>query len=342
MGHPQRIVLPGDRFHIIQRGIAHRTVADNDIDGRGFCALLADLVHRGEIKVLSFCLLMTHFHLLIECLNERLGDAMRRLEGIYARGFNRRRPSRDGALLRARYRAKRVRSEAYQSALFRYLDFNPVVAGLVKHPFDYPFGSACLYARRRGPPWLDRTWAEAEVCRRLGIPTYTPEGYSKCFGVRGSPGQQRWLESVMASPLDVPPTLDAIVAGSPRHISQWMDERALEADGSKRQVALADPESAAKRIAEAEQRRPDWILRPRGMPRPAWKIMLVGMLRDVGGQTFAQIAARTSIQSRSAMFLYAEHQHLFKSDEGYRAIAVEVAESVVRECHGTSTSLVVS
>ena len=337
MGHPPRLVRPGDLFHSFNRTIGHRTLVDDDVDGRGFLALIANLVHRDEIRVRSFCVMMTHFHILLESVNGCLGDAMQRLEGIYARGFNRRRPSRDGHLFRARYRLKKVVSQAYQSALIQYIDHNPVAAGLVADPFDYPFGSARLYRRTRGPAWLDRSWVESHVCRRLGRLEYSPDGYARCFGIKSPPGRRRWLEALMSSPSDDAPSLDELVNATPGYVLRWMDERAQDADGTLRSAPLCDAESIVTVLVGAEHRSPQWMVKPRRTRRAGWNILRVGLLRDLGGQTYSQVGARAEVGLSTAVALYAEHRHLLAVDEVYRTIAAETAAEAIRVCHDPRT-----
>ena len=70
---------------------------------------------------------------------------------------------RDGALFRGRFTSRAVTSEAYWYTVLRYIDRNPVAAGLAREPTEYPHGSAWWYARRAGPAWLRRDVVEAAV-----------------------------------------------------------------------------------------------------------------------------------------------------------------------------------
>ena len=153
---------PGSWHHVINRAIARRTLLERREDFRFFLAQLARSVHRGEVEVHAFSLMGTHYHLLLRCPDGDLGKAMQRIQLAYSRWFNRSR-KRDGSLVRGRYFSKRVDSVEYAHALVRYIDANPVKAGVVGNAALYPYGSAFHYARCAGPPWLERSWIEEVV-----------------------------------------------------------------------------------------------------------------------------------------------------------------------------------
>src|SRR5262249_61913289 len=108
-------------------------------------------------EVHAFCVLTTHFHLLVRSLTGELSRAMCEMQKEYSRWFNRTR-RRDGPLFRGRFLSKPVESPEYREYLIRYIDFNPVSAGLAATPGLYPHGSARCYASPRGPAWLCRSW----------------------------------------------------------------------------------------------------------------------------------------------------------------------------------------
>ena len=70
---------PGSLFHVMNRGIARRTIFDTPADYRFFLAGLARAVRRREVDVLAYALMRTHFHLLLRSLGG-LSTAMRRVQ----------------------------------------------------------------------------------------------------------------------------------------------------------------------------------------------------------------------------------------------------------------------
>src|SRR5436190_877467 len=121
---------PGRLHHVMNRGIARRTVFETRADRRKFLALLAREVREGGIELHAFVILGTHYHLLVRSLDGRLSETMRRVQNAYVRWFNRMR-RRDGPLFRGRFRSIPLESTRYAHTLIRYIDQNPVEARLV-------------------------------------------------------------------------------------------------------------------------------------------------------------------------------------------------------------------
>jgi len=140
---------PGALYHVMNRGVARRTIFDTPGDYRFFLACLACAVRRGEIDVLAYALLRTHFHLLLRS-HGGLSDALRRIQLRHVRRFNRLH-RRDGPLLRGRFMSKRVSDAPYARNVVHYTHENPVLAGLCEAPQDYPWCSAWLAGQARLP-----------------------------------------------------------------------------------------------------------------------------------------------------------------------------------------------
>ncbi|NJN14734.1 MAG: hypothetical protein HC813_03755, partial [Planctomycetes bacterium] len=75
--------------HVMNRGLAKRTLFERDEDYRKFLALVAAEVRAGRIEVHAYSLLQTHFHLLLRSVTGELSEAMRRIQNGYSRWFNR-------------------------------------------------------------------------------------------------------------------------------------------------------------------------------------------------------------------------------------------------------------
>lgn len=91
-------------------------------------------------QILSYCLMSNHFHLAIKVAEATLGAFMQRLNGDYAGGFNHRH-DRVGHLFESRYRESLVLDDRYLATLIHYIHMNPVRAGMVSHPGDWPWSS---------------------------------------------------------------------------------------------------------------------------------------------------------------------------------------------------------
>jgi len=155
MARPLRIEFPHAYYHVINRGLAQQRIFADRADRRMFLQLLADCHEMWGIRVLVYCLLDTHYHLLLETPEANLGRIMRHLDGVYTQRYNRRH-GRDGPLFRGRYTAIVIETETYLLAVARYIHQNPIASGLVRAPEAYEWSSCRLYlSAGEWPAWLD-------------------------------------------------------------------------------------------------------------------------------------------------------------------------------------------
>ena len=154
MARPLRPEAAGRTFHITARATWRRELFVNDEDREAFLKLLARIARRHRWQVLGWCLLGTHYHLLIRTPTPTLGEGMRDLNGIYARDFNKRH-GRYGSVLAERYADRVVRSDEHMASAQQYIALNPVHAGLVARPERWRWSShAALAALARRPYFL--------------------------------------------------------------------------------------------------------------------------------------------------------------------------------------------
>jgi putative transposase len=129
-------------MHVIQRGVNRCAVFVDDGDRRHYLHLLADGLRGGPIALHAFALMGNHVHLLLTPGEVGAAAAlMRRLGQSYVAGFNRRH-GRCGPLWQDRFRSCLIDTRHYLLSVYRYIDLNPVRAGLVLDPVDYGWSSA--------------------------------------------------------------------------------------------------------------------------------------------------------------------------------------------------------
>ena len=154
MTRPLRLEHPGALWHVHNRGVERRPTFLDDRDRQEFLDRFAEAVERYRWRVHTFTLMTNHFHLLIQTMEPTLSRGMQKLEGDYARKFNRRH-TRVGPLFQGRFRAHLVDSECYLLELARYIVLNPVRAGMVRSPADWVWSSyRALAGLSAPPPWL--------------------------------------------------------------------------------------------------------------------------------------------------------------------------------------------
>jgi len=140
MTRPLRIEYPGAYYHVMNRGLSHGKVFVQDRDREQFFTLVGELSRLWGLKVHAYCLMDTHYHLLLQTPKGELSRAMRHLDGIYTLKFNRFH-GRDGPLFRGRYKAILIDAEEYFLAVARYIHHNPVDAGIVRDISQYRWSS---------------------------------------------------------------------------------------------------------------------------------------------------------------------------------------------------------
>jgi len=173
MARPLRIEFAGALYHITSRGDHRREATYEDYEDREvFLGVLAEVVERYNWICHSFCLMTNHYHLVIETVEGNLSRGMRHLNGVYTQASNRRH-LRVGHLFHGRFKGILVDKDAYLQELARYVVLNPVRAGMVESPEQWPWSSyRAMMGEVLVPNWLavdgllSQFGAEREEARR--------------------------------------------------------------------------------------------------------------------------------------------------------------------------------
>jgi REP element-mobilizing transposase RayT len=154
MARPPRLQAAGAWYHLMSRGAVRQAIFRNNLDRHVFLALLTEVVRTHSWLCVGYCLLTTHYHLLVRTPEPNLADGMKRLNQLYAQGFNARHGGR-GHVFEGRYVSVLIERETHLLELFRYFALNPVRAGLCGAPARWRWSSypAVLGLIER-PPFL--------------------------------------------------------------------------------------------------------------------------------------------------------------------------------------------
>ena len=137
---PLRPKIAGAAYHVTTRGTARHAIFRDDDDRRRFLAILGAVVARHAWRCDAYCLMTTHYHVLVTTPAGDLSSGMQLLNGSYAQSFNRRH-RRDGHLYRGRFGSVLVEGETHALEAFRYIALNPVRAGACRRPEEWPWSS---------------------------------------------------------------------------------------------------------------------------------------------------------------------------------------------------------
>ena len=137
MARPLRIEFADATYHVTSRGDRREPIYVDDADRVAFLELLEHACDRFDADVLAYCLMGNHYHLVLCTRSGALSRLMRQLNGVYTQAFNRRH-GLVGHLFQGRFKAVLVDTDRYLVALSRYVERNPVAAGLVRLPERWP------------------------------------------------------------------------------------------------------------------------------------------------------------------------------------------------------------
>ncbi|MGH2838214.1 MAG: transposase [Thermoleophilaceae bacterium] len=111
MPRPPREQVAGGVYHVVARGVDRGLIFRDDPDRQRYLDLLGEVIERRGWRVLAYCLMDNHVHLLVETPEPNLAAGMQWLNGHYARYYNDR-YDRCGHLFQDRYKAVRQRTDA--------------------------------------------------------------------------------------------------------------------------------------------------------------------------------------------------------------------------------------
>ncbi len=156
MARLPRYVIPGQPQHIIQRGNNRQPIFAADGDYQFFRDCLVEAAGRFGLAIHAYVWMTNHIHLLATpTYKDSISKTFQSAGRKYVQYFNFT-YRRSGTLWEGRYRATVVDTELYLLKLMRYIELNPVRAGMVVHPRDYLWSSHRRYAY--GEEGLNQNW----------------------------------------------------------------------------------------------------------------------------------------------------------------------------------------
>ena len=151
---PLRIEVSGGYYHLSTRGNNRRVICDDDVDRRNFLVQLNRVTTKYEWKLLAYCLMGNHYHLIVQIGDLGMSRGMCELNSGYARTYNKRH-RRANHLFGRRYWDALIATDEHLLECCRYVALNPVRAGICELPGDWKWSSyAATVGREFAPAFL--------------------------------------------------------------------------------------------------------------------------------------------------------------------------------------------
>jgi len=150
----RRFFVSGVTVHVIKRGNNRASVFSCESDYERFLHELGEAATAHDVAVHAYVLMTNHVHVMMTPDRPRsISSTMKQLGERYSRYFNGR-YDRIGTPWSGRYRGLLITDERYWLTCLRYIEQNPVRAGMVVAPSDYQWSSYAAHALGRDPGWL--------------------------------------------------------------------------------------------------------------------------------------------------------------------------------------------
>ena len=188
-----RIQFESAVYHVNTVGVRRSHILPDNRSRMMFLAILDVAVTRFDWVCGSYCLLGTHYHLIVQTPQANIARGMQFVNGVYAQWFNRTYGTR-GHAFESRYHSVLVESGEQLLRAARYVALNPVGAGLSTRAADWPWSSYRALVGETLPPRFltpelvlheldDRPAVARRQLRRIvdedGFPDWPPDGAAK-------------------------------------------------------------------------------------------------------------------------------------------------------------------
>ena len=134
-------MLTGHYYHIFNRGVDRQAIFFQQRNYGFFIQRMRDYFVPELVKVIAYCLMPNHYHLIVLCLTEQFGiKVMQPFGTSYVKAINEQQ-GRVGPLFQGRFKYKLIETDEYLRNATRYVHLNPVKAGYAKTPSEWAFYS---------------------------------------------------------------------------------------------------------------------------------------------------------------------------------------------------------
>lgn len=145
MSRKPRIHYPDALYHVIVKGNNGEKIFATEVDKREYLEKLSVYKQKFYFKLLAFCLMDNHAHLLIQVSDTPLSTVMQRIQQVYTQWYNKK-YDHTGHVFQQRYKALLCDKENYLLQLIKYIHYNPVKAN-ISNNLNYKWSSHVHYTK---------------------------------------------------------------------------------------------------------------------------------------------------------------------------------------------------
>ncbi len=135
-----RFTYIGAFHHVMNRGLNGTNIFPRPEDKSYFLSILLNKSKFYKIKILAYCIMSNHYHIILQNTSGKLSDFMKQLNGIYGTYF-RKKYGGQGYVFQNRFKSTLIQEGKYLINSIIYTLLNPVRAGMVKSPEEYKWSS---------------------------------------------------------------------------------------------------------------------------------------------------------------------------------------------------------
>jgi REP element-mobilizing transposase RayT len=158
----QKMHLANHYYHVYNRGCNREHIFANDDNYRFLLQRAKSFLPDYPMRIIAYCLMPNHYHFLLYPLEDRiLSRFIQRLFNSYTQAFNKQQ-ERSGTLFEGRAKSTLVNNDEYLLHICRYIHLNPVQAGLVKHPGDWPYSNYLEFVCQRNGSLVDHAFVRQQ------------------------------------------------------------------------------------------------------------------------------------------------------------------------------------
>ena len=215
MGRPPRTIDDGLVYHALNRGNNRADVFGDDADRVAFLEALAKTKERYPFRLLGYCLMTNHFHLLLQPeVGQSISRILQSLTVAHTWRYHKRYHTL-GHVWQGRFKSPVIQDDAHLLVVLRYIEANPLRAKMVTDPAEYRWSSFLCHGSGQDDPllspfpeWDELGKTDAERRRRWRARVCAAQSEAELMSVRGSLrsgrpfGAPEWTEQ-MAERLNI-------------------------------------------------------------------------------------------------------------------------------------------